>query len=123
VAKLNYRDGYYAMPPFEARFPGSERNGSDSGIGPDITSPTLLRKVEPEYSAEARKAKHAGTVFLDVEIDASGQVTNIRVNRSLGLGLDEKAIEAVRQWKFSPGRKDGKPVAVQAQVVVSFMLL
>ena len=58
-----------------------------------------------------------------MEIDASGQVTNVKVNRSLGLGLDEKAVEAVRQWKFSPGRKDGKPVSVQAQVVVTFRLL
>jgi TonB family protein len=123
VAKLVYRDGYYAVPPFGGRFPGSERNGADSGVGPDITSPALLRKVEPEYSDEARKAKHAGTVFLVVEIDASGQVTNIQVSRALGLGLDEKAIEAVRQWKFSPGKKDGKPVAMQAQVVVSFTLL
>ena len=118
VATLNYRDGYYG-----AGLPVSEGGGADSGIGPGITSPTLPKKVEPAYSDEARKAKHSGFVILAVEIDASGQVTNVKVNRSLGLGLDEKAVEAVRQWKFSPGRKDGKPVSVQAQVVVTFRLL
>jgi TonB family protein len=121
VAKLNYRDGYYTS--FGAGLPGGEPGGADSGAGPGITSPLLLKKFEPEYSDEARKAKFSGTVILAVEIDASGQVTNVKVNRSLGLGLDEKAVEAVRQWKFSPGRKDGKPVSVQAQVVVTFRLL
>jgi periplasmic protein TonB len=58
-----------------------------------------------------------------VEVNASGQVTNIKVIRSLGLGLDEKAIEAVGQWKFKPGMKDGQPVTVQAQVELNFRLL
>jgi TonB family protein len=121
VAKLNYRDGYYTS--FGAGLPGGEPGGADSGIGPGITVPALLKEFEPEYSDEARKAKFSGTVVLAVEIDASGQPTNIRVNRSLGLGLDEKAVEAVRQWTFVPAKKDGQPIAVQAQVVVTFRLL
>ncbi|HMD71064.1 MAG TPA: energy transducer TonB [Bryobacteraceae bacterium] len=92
-------------------------------IGAGITPPVLIYKKEPEYSPEARKAKYQGTVRLDVEVDASGQVANVKLVRSLGLGLDEKAIEAVRQWKFNPGMKDGKPVAVQTEVEVNFRLL
>ncbi len=93
-----------------------------AGIG-GVTAPSLLFKVEPEYSDEARKAKYQGTVMLYVEVDASGRATNIRVQRSLGLGLDEKAMEAVKKWKFLPGKKDGKPVPVAATIEVNFRLL
>jgi TonB family protein len=92
-------------------------------VGGGVTAPALLLKVEPEYSEEARKAKHQGTVLLYVEVDPSGRATNIRVTRSLGLGLDEKAIDAVKKWKFIPGRKDGKPVTVAAVIEVTFRLL
>ena len=92
-------------------------------IGSGVSSPQLLYKVEPEYSEEARKAKYQGTVLLSVEVWEDGVAHNIRVLRSLGLGLDEKAVEAVEQWKFSPGKLDGKPVRVAAQIQVSFRLL
>ena len=92
-------------------------------IGGGVSSPRLLHKVEPEYSEEARKAKYQGTVMLAVEVWEDGIAHNIRVLRSLGLGLDEKAMQAVRQWRFAPGRKDGKPVRVAAQIQVSFRLL
>ena len=92
-------------------------------VGGGVSAPVLLYKVEPEYSEEARKAKFQGTVLLYVEVDSSGRATNIRVERSLGLGLDEKAIEAVRKWKFRPGYKNGKPVTVIANIEVNFRLL
>ena len=92
-------------------------------VGGGVSAPILLYKKEPEYSEEARKAKYQGTVTLYVEVDPSGRATNIRVLHSLGLGLDEKAIEAVKQWKFKPGMKDGKPVTVQASIEVNFRLL
>src|SRR3982751_3605052 len=72
-------------------------------VGGGVTAPALLFKKEPEYSEEARKAKYQGTVLLYIEVDPSGKATNMKVVRSLGLGLDEKAMEAVRQWKFKPG--------------------
>jgi protein TonB len=62
-------------------------------------------------------------VTLYVEVDPSGKAVNIRVLHSLGLGLDEKAMEAVKQWKFKPGMKDGKPVTVAASIEVNFRLL
>jgi TonB family protein len=92
-------------------------------VGGGVTAPSLLYKVEPEYSEEARKAKYQGVVVLYVEVDPSGKAVNPRVVRSLGLGLDEKAIEAVRKWKFRPGYKDGKAVTVAATIEVNFRLL
>ena len=92
-------------------------------IGGGVSSPRVLLRVEPEYSEEARKAKYQGTVLLAIEVWEDGLAHNVRVLRSLGLGLDEKAIEAIQKWKFSPGRKEGKPVRVAAQVQVSFRLL
>ena len=92
-------------------------------VGGGVSAPVLLSKTETEYSEEARKAKHQGTVMLYVQIDPSGHATHIQVIKSLGLGLDEKAIEAVNKWKFSPGKKDGKPVTVEATIEVNFRLL
>jgi len=92
-------------------------------VGGGVTAPVLLHKVEPEYSEEARKAKYQGTVLLYIEVSPDGRATNIKVQRSLGLGLDEKAIEAVKQWKFKPGYKNGQPVTVAATIEVNFRLL
>ena len=92
-------------------------------IGDEVKPPTLVSKVEPEYSEKARQARVQGLVMLSVDIWKDGRPHNIRVVRSLGWGLDEKAVEAVRQWRFSPGTLDGKPVRTQAQIEVSFRLL
>jgi TonB family protein len=92
-------------------------------VGGGVSAPRLTYKVEPEYSEEARKAKYQGTVVLAVEVWPDGGAHNIRVLRSLGLGLDEKAIQAVEKWKFVPGRKEGKPVRVAATIEVNFRLL
>lgn len=88
-----------------------------------MSAPVLLYKVEPEYSEEVRKAKYQGTVVVYVEVDPSGRAVNPRIVRMLGLGLDEKAIEAIKRWRFRPGYKDGKPVTVAATIEVNFRLL
>jgi TonB family protein len=90
---------------------------------PGSKPPILLSKREPEYSEEARKAKYQGTVILSVEVDTDGVPQNIRVIRSIGLGLDEKAIEAVQRWKFKPGTQDGNPISMRTEVEVQFRLL
>lgn len=92
-------------------------------IGGGVSAPTLVFKVEPEYSEEARKAKFQGTVVLSVVVDEKGLPRDLKVLRPLGLGLDEKAIEAVTKWRFRPGYKDGKAVAVAATIEVNFRLL
>jgi TonB family protein len=92
-------------------------------VGNGVTPPRLIFKVEPQYTEEARAAKYQGTVVLYVEIQPDGRAANIRVQRGLGLGLDEKAVEAVQQWRFSPGTKDGVSVPVQATIEVNFRLM
>ncbi|MBI2688711.1 MAG: TonB family protein [Acidobacteria bacterium] len=87
------------------------------------TAPALIHKVDPEYSDEARKARFNGTVLLRIVIDTNGLPTNVEVLRSPGLGLGERAVQSVSQWRFRPGRRDGKPVPVWATVEVNFSLL
>lgn len=102
------------------------RGGIGGGIyriGGGVSQPSIIHKVEPEYSEEARKAKWQGTVKVSVIIDETGHARNITVEKPLGLGLDQKAIEAVQKWLFKPGMKDGKPVAVYASIDITFHLL
>jgi protein TonB len=91
-------------------------------IGGGLTPPSLLSKVLPEYSDDARKARIQGIVELIVIVNADGSLTMESVNRSLGFGLDQKAIEAVKKWKFQPAAKDGKPVAMRVAISVNFTL-
>lgn len=90
--------------------------------GGTVTPPRLVHEVQPEYSERARIAEHQGTVILAAEIWEDGVAHNIRVLRRLGLGLDEKAVEAVRNWRFVPGTKNGEPVRVATRIEVSFRL-
>ena len=102
---------------------GGGYGGGAYRVGGGVSAPTVLFQVEPEYSEEARKAKYNGEVTLTVVVDATGRVKNVQVVRGVGMGLDEKAIEAVSKWKFKPGMKNGQPVAVMANIVVTFRLL
>ena len=105
---------------------GPGRGGGIGGgvfrVGGGVSAPKELYAPEPEYSEEARKAKYQGTCVLYVIVGADGRPRDLRVARSLGLGLDEKAIDAVKTWKFEPAMKDGKPVAVAISVEVEFRL-
>lgn len=91
--------------------------------GGDVSKPELISKVEPEYSEEARSAKFQGVVVLSVIIEPDGAPDNINVLKSLGLGLDQKAVEAVQQWRFKPGTYNGEATPVMATVEVNFRLL
>jgi periplasmic protein TonB len=91
-------------------------------VGGGVTAPRPIYAPDPEYSEEARKAKFQGTVVLWMVVTAEGRAQDIHVMRSAGMGLDERALDAVRTWRFEPARKDGKPVAVQISVEVSFRL-
>jgi TonB family protein len=117
MAKLEYRANYTPRPP--AR---SVADPGEQSVDSAITPPKLIRKQEPEYSEEARKAKWQGTVLVSVQVDTAGQAADTRIIRGLGLGLDQKAIEAISQWKFQPGTKNGVPVSVNVQVEVNFRL-
>ncbi|MGB8063689.1 MAG: energy transducer TonB [Candidatus Sulfotelmatobacter sp.] len=91
-------------------------------LGSGVTAPRPIYAPEPEFSEEARKAKYQGTCILGLVVDTNGRPTNIRVVSSLGMGLDEKAIETIRTWRFEPGQKDGHAVAVEIAIEVNFHL-
>jgi periplasmic protein TonB len=101
---------------------GGGIGGGAYRVGGGVTAPRVIYAPDPEFSEEARKTKFQGMVVLWVIVGPDGRTHDIRVYRSLGMGLDEKAIEAIRQWIFEPGRKDGIPVAVQVNVEVNFRL-
>jgi TonB family protein len=88
----------------------------------NATPPSLVSKVEPEYTKEARKKKFSGNVLLSLIVGTDGIPRDIKVVSPLGLGLDEKAMEAVSKWRFKPGTRNGVPVPVKAQAEVSFKL-
>jgi protein TonB len=104
--------------------PGS---GGGTGGGPfrpgsGITPPSLLREVKPDYTEEARRRGINGDVELEIVVRSDGTVGDVRLQRGLGSGLDQRAIDAVRQWRFSPARRQGVPVDVLVEVAVEFKL-
>jgi TonB family protein len=101
---------------------GSGCCGDVFGVGNGVSMPRAIYAPEPEFSEEARIKKFQGEVTLLVTIGADGRPRNLTVVRSLGMGLDQKALDAVRTWRFDPARKDGRPVAVQMNIIVNFHL-
>jgi TonB family protein len=91
-------------------------------VGNGVVTPQLLQKTEPEYSEEARLAGLEGTVLLTGTITEQGVPQDMRVTRSLGLGLDQKALVAIQQWRYMPGTFQGKPVPIVMTVPVDFRL-
>jgi TonB family protein len=91
-------------------------------VGEGVSAPRAIYTPEPEFSEEARKAKYQGVVVLNIIVGTDGRVHNPRVVRALGMGLDEKAIEGVKTWKFDPSKKDGRAVAVEMNIEVAFNL-
>jgi len=100
--------------------------GTPSGRGPvprsNAIAATVIKRVEPEYSSEARAAKLDGTLTVYVDVETSGKPSNVQVIQGLGMGLDEKAIEAVKQWEFQPATLAGMPVKSAQGVELSFRL-
>jgi periplasmic protein TonB len=101
---------------------GPGNGGGIFHVGGGVSAPRAIYDPEPQYSDEARKAKSQGTAVLALIVDADGRPREIRIARSLGMGLDEQAIAAVQKWRFAPAMKDGHPVAVMINVEVDFRL-
>ncbi len=122
--------------------PGSGRGvgpGDGDGVGPgekygtggrqpvyrpggNVSSPVCVYCPQPEFSDEARKARHQGRVLLWAVVDEQGRVRDIRVQQSLGMGLDEEAVRTVQNWRFTPAERLGKPVPVMMSIQVDFHL-
>jgi TonB family protein len=104
-------------------------DGEDGGTGggpyrpgSGISPPRLIREVKAEYTEDARRRNLTGDVLLEIVIRRDGTVGTVRVLKGLGAGLDERAIYAVRQWRFDPARRKGIPVDVLVEVAVEFTL-
>jgi TonB family protein len=91
-------------------------------IGNGVSAPILISAVEPSYTPEARKAKTSGRVLVNLQVDTDGNPSHVRVLHGIGGGLDEKAIEAVRKYKFKPAMEDDQPVPVQLNLEVEFKI-
>jgi TonB family protein len=108
------------------RVPPNVSNSSEDepvySIGGDVSAPVATYAPDPEYSKEARDAKLQGTCVLSLIVGPDGKPRDVKVTHSLGLGLDEKAIEAVNTWRFEPARKNGTPVAVRLVAKVNYRL-
>ena len=104
--------------------PGSGGNygGGLRKIGGGVSQPQVIYQVDPEFSEEARKAKFMGVVLVNLIVDTRGLPQNVHILRGVGMGLDEKAIEAVRQYRFKPAMEGGKPVPVELNVEVNFQI-
>ncbi len=96
---------------------------AQESVGPSVSAPQILSKAEPQYTEEARHARVNATVTVKLVVGPEGNTHDIRVIRGAGFGLDENAIECMKTWRFAPGRKDGKAVAVFATVEVDFRLM
>ena len=92
--------------------------------GNGVSLPVLVTEVKPSYTQEAKDARIQGTVLLECVVESDGRVGEVKVSRSLDavLGLDQEAIGAAKQWRFKPGEKDGKPVAVRVHIEMAFTL-
>ncbi len=99
---------------------GGGYGGGVMHVGNGVQPPTLVYSVDPEFSDEARKAKFQGTSVVALIVDANGLPQNIRVVRALGMGLDEKAVAAVKQYRFKPAKFQGHAVPVEIEVEVDF---
>jgi protein TonB len=102
--------------------PGGGTGGGPYRPGSGISPPGLLREVRPDYTEEARRRGIEGDVVLEIVVRSDGTVGNVKVMQGLGGGLDQRAIDAVRQWRFSPARRFGTPVDVMVEVAVEFKL-
>jgi protein TonB len=105
---------------------GEGRGGGIGGgvfrVGGGVLAPKPISTPDPQYTDQARRAQYEGTCVLAMIVGPDGKPRDIRIQRGLAMGLDQKAIEAVQQWRFDPATKDGRPVAVQISVEVAFKL-
>ena len=122
--QLDYAEQHFQikrMEPDAAMKPDPMSPGTYVVV-PEVSTPVVLYMLDPDYSDQARKARLEGTVVLRLTVEKTGIPANIKVMRGLGMGLDEKAVEAVKQWKFRPASRNGAALAFETTVEVNFRL-
>ena len=120
IAQLSSKTRGVGLPPAESM--SNTLGSAPLKVGPDVTAPRATYAPDPKYSPDALESDYEGTVVLWVVVAADGHIQELKVARSIGLGLDEQAMAAVSQWRFNPARQHGTPVAVQINVEVNFRL-
>ena len=111
----------FAHPAFTQQAAG-ENSLPLPPVDSTVTGPQVIEKFSPDYSEEARAAELEGTVLLTAVIAPDGTARDMRVTQSLGLGLDEKALEAIQRWRFTPATLSGRPIPFPTTVNVDFLL-
>jgi protein TonB len=101
---------------------GGGYGGGIMSVGGGVSAPQVIHAVDPDFTAEARQANFQGSATIELIVDQNGNPQNVHIVRHLGMGLDEKAVEAVRQYRFRPAMYQGHPVAVQMMIDVAFHL-
>jgi TonB family protein len=124
IVTINFKVTESGKPDITATYkvPPSPPVGSIFTAGNGVMPPTAIYQPDPEYSDEALKAKYGGTCVLSLIVGPDGRPYDINVTRAIGKGLDEKAIEAVQQWRFKPATKGGQPVSAAINVEIQFRL-
>lgn len=124
--KIGELDEKFPQPALASAELIKAENSSSEGpvykVGHGVTSPRAIQMSEPEYSDAARKVRYQGTCVLSLVVNAEGQPEDVEIERAIGLGLDAKAVDAVKRWKFQPAMKNGVPVAASIRVEVNFHL-
>lgn len=119
---------FFALKPLHASA-ADDKSAHDSAreeeervyeLSDGVTPPKLIHHVEPDYSPGSRNVRVEGSVLLAVTVTSAGACKNPRVVKSLDKDVDQAAVDAVKQWQFEPGKKDGKPVAVNVQIEIRF---
>ncbi len=111
-----------AQQPIDAPAQGRQNSRRSTTWEADVSAPKLIYAPDPEFTEKARKAKYQGVCVISTIVDAQGKPTRVQVVRHLGMGLDKKAVEAVKQYTFTPAMRFGQPVAVEVNIEVNFRL-
>jgi TonB family protein len=101
---------------------GAPGAGSSAQFAEETTPPEVIARVDPQYPRDAREARAQGIVILEIIVDENDNVEVTRVVRSVGFGLDQAAIEAVQQWRFSPATRNGQPIPFVTELEINFTL-
>jgi TonB family protein len=119
---LDVKHSDYSLPEYRRADGNAGADETVYHVGKSVSAPVAIYAPDPDYSDKARKGKYQGTTVFTVVVDRTGQVSRIKMVRPLGMGLDEKGVEKIGEWKFKPAQRNGEPVAVEVNIEVTFNL-